>query len=371
MTASRPGRNREGETRAGVAHVETATVGAAGAEGRPPPCTGGFTTMLSSRGHRPAAALAALALAGALALTGCSAGADSKADGGPAAADRGAAAPREGAAAPGAPTAGPAAPGAAGAPGGQPPVAVRPHVIRTATLAVETERPQQALAAARTAAEGAGGYVGDESTERGKDGRLTSTLTLRVPGERFDAVIGSLEGGGKLLRRKVEALDVTEKVADVDSRVTSQRASVVRVREMMDRASALADVVMLEGELSRRQADLESLQAQQNALKDQTALGTIALSVVEPAARAERADAPGFSDALGSGWRVFTALVRYLVLAVAAVLPFALAAALVVVAHRLHRRLRPAKPRTGPAAPPVAAGRAAAGGAGAGPAEEG
>ncbi|KOU23634.1 hypothetical protein ADK52_17235 [Streptomyces sp. WM6372] len=312
-------------------------------------------TIRSSRGtavrHRGAAVLAGLSLAGALALTGCGAGGQDTA--GPASADKAAVRAPEGAAQgkPGA-AAPPAAAGNAGsdaAKNGQQPAAVRPNVIRTATLALETADAQKALAAARTAAEGAGGYVGNESTKRGEDGRMTSTLTLRVPGDRFDAVLGAMEGSGTLRSRKVEAQDVTEKVADVDSRVRSQQASVARVRDMMDRATALGDVVMLESELSKRQSDLESLLAQQTALKDQTSMGTITMEVSEPAPKAaeKKDEKPSFTDALRGGWDVFTTIVRYLALAVAAVAPFAVTAALVLLCLRAYRRLRPAKPKTG------------------------
>ncbi|MEU8772504.1 DUF4349 domain-containing protein [Streptomyces sp. NPDC048606] len=331
--------------------------------------------------RRSTAGLAALALAGVLAVTGCGA------DGATSASDKAAVAPRgeaagpaakpgagaaEGAAKPGAAEAAPpgAAPSAAAdAKAGQQPVAVRPHVIRTGSLSIETTEPQKVLAAARRAAEDAGGYVGNESTERGEGGRMGSTLTLRVPGERFDAVIAALEGGGKLLNRKVEAEDVTERVADVDSRVRSQQASVARVRDMMEKASGLSDVVMLESELSRRQADLESLLAQQAALKDRTAMGTITLSVSEPAPepqekKEEKEKEPGLGDALSGGWSVFATLVRYLLLALAAVAPFALTAVLVLLGLRTYRRLRPAAPgkgrgpvrvprQAGPAAPPA------------------
>ncbi|MET9959192.1 DUF4349 domain-containing protein [Streptomyces sp. NPDC006326] len=312
----------------------------------------------TAHGHGPhhlrgAAALAALCLAGALALTGCGAG-DGEAGPSPAKDSRAAAGPAQGkpgaeaAAGPGAGAAAPSAADAAGNP--QQPPAVRPHVIRTATLAIETADAPKALAAARTAAEGAGGYVGNESTRRGKDGLMTSTVTLRVPGERFDAVLGALEGSGRLLSRKVEAQDVTEKVADVDSRLRSQQASVARVRDMMEKASALADVVMLENELSKRQSDLESLLAQQTALKDRTSLGTITVEVTEPAAapRAEKDAPPSVSDALRGGWNVLATLLRYLVLALAAAAPFAVAAALAALAWRGLRRLRPARPETDP-----------------------
>ncbi|MFK0252107.1 DUF4349 domain-containing protein [Streptomyces sp. NPDC090445] len=290
-------------------------------------------------------------------LTGCGAGNDGSRA---ASADKAAVAPQAPAPAQGgkagagaaAPAPAPAPAPAEGAPGSpKAPAAVRPHVIRTANLGIETPDAQKVLAAARTAAEGAGGYVGNESTRRGEHGRITSTLTLRVPADRFDSVLSALEGSGKLLHRKVEAQDVTEKVADVDSRVKSQQASVARVREMMEKATALGDVVMLEGELSRRQSDLESLLAQQNALRDQTSMGTITVEVSEPAADKpgeEKKDAPpSVTGALKGGWNAFTTVLRYVVLAVAVVLPFAVTAALGVLAFRLYRRLRPPKPETG------------------------
>uniref|UniRef100_A0AAU2JYY0 DUF4349 domain-containing protein n=1 Tax=Streptomyces sp. NBC_00049 TaxID=2903617 RepID=A0AAU2JYY0_9ACTN len=308
--------------------------------------------------QRSAAALAALSLAGALALTGCGADASDMSSGekaavAPAPAQDGAA--PEGAKGAAAAQPGTAAPSAAPADkNGQQPVVVRPNVIRTATLGIETTDAQKVLAAARTAADGAGGYVGNESTRRDEDGRMTSTLTLRVPGEGYDAVLGAMEGSGKLLHRKVDAQDVTEKVADIGSRVASQQASVARVREMMGKASALSEVVMLESELSRRQSDLESLLAQQSALKDKTSMGTITLEVTEPAPKPvaeekKKEKEPTFLGALRGGWDVFTKIVRYLTVAVGALLPFLLTAAVGLLGFRLFRRFRPAPPKTGAA----------------------
>ncbi|MFZ3473597.1 DUF4349 domain-containing protein [Streptomyces sp. 4.24] len=300
-------------------------------------------------GRRTATALAALSLTGALALTGCSAaGNDAKSD--ESAAD--AAAPQQREAAGKGPAAASAATGAP-APSSdkdQPQAPARTQIIRTATLGVETADAQKAAAGARTAAEGAGGYVGNETTSRGHDGAMTSTVTLRVPAGRFDAVLAAMEGSGKLLERKVEAQDVTQKVADVDSRVTSQRASVGRVRELMEKASSLGEVVTLEAELSKRQADLESLLAQQTALKDQTSLGTITLTFSEPAKEAakepKKAD-PGFTDALAGGWKAFAAVVLYLLMALAAASPFLLAGAFLLLCFRRFRTWRPAKPKPG------------------------
>lgn len=155
------------------------------------------------------------------------------------------------------------------------------HVIRTASLSVEVADVTKAVATARRVTAGAEGRVENESTERIDDGHVASHLVLRVPQERYDTVLTELAGTGRLLGRKADAKDVTEQVVDVESRIATQRASVARVRALMQRAEKLADVVTLEGELSRRQSDLEALLAQQSSLKDRTSMATITLQLTE------------------------------------------------------------------------------------------
>ncbi|MFF0512005.1 DUF4349 domain-containing protein [Streptomyces sp. NPDC004250] len=295
---------------------------------------------------RPLPALAAVLLAGALALTGCSSG------GGDSGADSAAGAAKE--AAPPAADDRPGAAGgdASGAGATAPPKAVATHVIRTASLTVQVEDVPKALDEARTTVENAGGYVGDEDTSRDEDGRERTRLELRVPVDAYQDVLDGLEGAGKLLHRGAKAQDVTDQVVDVESRVKSQRASVARVRELMDRATKLSDVVTLEGELSSRQTELEALLAQQASLKDRTSLATITLSLAETPAEAAEDDDPGFTDALVGGWDAFVTMLRWLAVALGAVLPFAVVAALLALVWL--RVVRPRLPhRTAPAPAPA------------------
>ncbi|MEU4738704.1 DUF4349 domain-containing protein [Streptomyces fradiae] len=274
---------------------------------------------------RPRHALAAVLLGASLALAGCSG------PGGPApeaSADR-AAAPEAGSGARG-PQPGYGGAAASPAPGGAEgakPGAVRQHVIRTTELSVEVEDADEALARARRIAAEAGGHVADESTRRraGDGGGLTSRVTLRVPQAAYEGVVAELAelaGAGRLLSRRAEAKDVTEQVVDVESRIATQRASVARVRQLMDRAEQLSDVVALERELSSRQADLESLLAQQASLKDRTALATVTLELSEPAAKAAEDGEPGVLDALRGGWSALLTSLTWLVLVLAALAPW-------------------------------------------------
>ncbi|MFI8093702.1 DUF4349 domain-containing protein [Streptomyces sp. NPDC086080] len=313
--------------------------------------------MRIRRSVRPAHALAGVLLATALAISGCSgassdtasAGGDQKADlaqGQEAARDEGA---------------GQGAPGASADKAGTatPPRTTVNHIIRTASLTVRVKDVPEALDEARATAENAGGYVGDETTRRDAEGHEQTRLVLRVPVAEYADVLADLEGAGKLLERRAKAEDVTDQVVDVDSRITTQRASVARIRELMDRATRLSDVVTLEGELSTRQADLESLLAQQASLKDRTSLATITLSLSEaPVAEdGKDDDDPGFVDALAGGWDAFLTVLRWLTVAVGAVLPFAAMAALLAllwlkaVRPLLSRRPRNAAPAPAPGQP--------------------
>ncbi|CAM5517354.1 Lipoprotein OS=Streptomyces fumanus OX=67302 GN=GCM10018772_39580 PE=4 SV=1 [Streptomyces fumanus] len=248
----------------------------------------------SARSARPVSALAGLLLAAALALTGCSAADDSGADG----ADKAAGARADSQADSGAGSGAGYEEGKGGAAddgkASAPPKLTPDHVIHTASLTVEVENVPKALARARAATESAGGYVGEESTARDEEGAEYTEVVLRVPVDAYDKVLAGLEGTGRLVERNAEARDVTDQVVDVDSRVKTQRASVARIRELMDRATKLSDVVTLEGELSSRQAELESLLARQASLKDRTDLATITLSLSErPAGRDDGSDDPG------------------------------------------------------------------------------
>ncbi len=306
-------------------------------------------------------ALTVALLAGTLALTGCGAGGDDdgKASGGDAArAERGDGAGEfagDGrAAAPGAKEA-----GAKGAGAKKPSGRLRaegPHIIRTASLAVRVRDVSKALERARAVAQEADGLVGDETTDRDRHGRERSRVVLRVPQERYAQVLSDLAGTGRLLSRTAKAEDVTEEVVDVESRVRTQRASVARVRELMDKATKISDIVSLEGELSTRQADLEALLARQASLKDRTALATVTLTLTEaPAGRggADDDDGPTVVDALAGGWGAFVTMLRWAAVALGAALPFAAGVALLGAAWLRWGRGRTVRPSRTPRAPEV------------------
>ena len=191
-----------------------------------------------------------------------------------------------------------------------------------------------------------GGVVADESSTRaqGRRGLGDAHLTVRVPPQDFGGTLDRVGALGRELERTRSARDVTTELADVDSRVRTQERSVARVRTLLGRADTIGEVVQIESELARREADLESLQAQLAALQDVTDLSTIEVLLV---ARDETRPAPAQDDDLGfvaglrGGWDAFGGIVLVVLTVLGALLPFLVVAALLgLPTYALLRRNR-------------------------------
>lgn len=289
--------------------------------------------------------VAGLTLAGI--ATGCSSGSGNSAssgvaDGGKVAAP--AAAPEQfngGAAAPGdkvAPTTAPQLPA----------TEVQRSIIYQGTMTVRVSDVDAAALRATAMATGSGGYVGGD--QRSIDAQASvATLTLRVPAAQFNTTLAALSGLGKEQDRQVSTQDVTEKVVDVQSRIKTQQASVDRIRALLAQATSVAQIVSIEGELTQREADLESLEAQMRSLTDLTSLSTITVTLLGPEAKLTAKPAEhhkGFVAGLKSGWHTFVDSVTVLFQVIGALLPFLIAigipAWIIIALIRRRRRHRPA-----------------------------
>jgi hypothetical protein len=211
---------------------------------------------------------------------------------------------------------------------------VGPKLTKSASLSLQVKNIDAAAARVRTIASGLQAQVLNEQIGTGTPGGpvpLTSqsdsttgfgTLTLSVPAEKLDTALDQLARiGSKVLQRNLSTQDVTAQYIDTASRLKTMRASVDRVRALMVQAKDLGQVVALESELSRREADLESLESQLAALTNSVERSTVNVSlstpVNEPVAQA------GFVAGLRSGWDAFTSSARGLFTAFGAVVPFA------------------------------------------------
>lgn len=209
------------------------------------------------------------------------------------------------------------------------------QVIRTGDIEVVVEDLDAAADDVRRLAGEAGGFVADEQVRAGSS---EVNLTVRVPAGDFDDVRTGIAEVGKVIEQNVQAEDVTSEVVDLESRIGSLRASVARLQGLLGEAGDVAQLAAVEGELARRETELESLLGQQRILTDQVDLATLTVHLSEEETPAPDEDAAGFFDGFRRGWVVAVDGGRFALAAAGFLLPVAIPAALVAVAVLTARR---------------------------------
>ncbi len=204
---------------------------------------------------------------------------------------------------------------------------------------------QRTVASIMASASTLGGGVATSDVNYGEPGEFGSdgfaVLVVKVPPESVDRFLDSLDDTADVQSINQSAQDVTEQLVNLDVRIRNARQSVDNVREFMERTENLDELVRLEAELTRRQTDLEQLEAQQRNLADRVALSTVTIEVLPSTSIAESAvgDDETIGDAFRSGWDTFTAVVFGLGFVIATMLPFIISGLiLAVVAWLVVRR---------------------------------
>jgi hypothetical protein len=218
-------------------------------------------------------------------------------------------------------------------------------VIYTATLVVRTSSVPKATEQASAIAEKAGGFVFAANTTVDDD----TTMTIRVPSVAFDATMDKLAGLGRELQRDIKAQDVTADVVDVEGRLKTAQTSADRLRTLLSQSTSAPDILAVEAELAKREAEIESQQGRLRVLNDQVALATVRLRLTKRNAIEVSKDLPGFLGGLRAGVVAVVNVAQGLLVVLGFLLPFGpFIAAAIWLLRRYRRRHRRRGPSTAP-----------------------
>src|SRR5262249_27401114 len=109
--------------------------------------------------------------------------------------------------------------------------------------------------------------------------------------------------------------------------------SVDSVRRLLAQAKDLNQILLLEKELTTRQATLDSLVGKKRRLDEQVALSTVTVSLLGPEIPyvARKTEEPSFLGGLRSGWDSFLVILKVVAAVLGFLIPFLIVAALVGV----------------------------------------
>ncbi len=172
-------------------------------------------------------------------------------------------------------------------------------ITYTATVTVAVTDVADATARATQAIQALGGIIFGQQTTGNPP---QSTLVFKVLPEDFQTALQRLGDLGELRDQQISADDVTDRVVDLKSRISTAEASVERLRELLVEAADINNVVALENQLLERETQLETLRGQLRTIQDQVSLATIFLTITEaasqPGIRVDVTAYPGHDEGL-------------------------------------------------------------------------
>lgn len=164
------------------------------------------------------------------------------------------------------------------------------------------------------------GRIDSRSEQAGN--RTTTDLTIRVPADDYEALIDELRTIGTVEYVSTDVEDVTMETVDLEARIASLEASVDSLRGMLAQATSVTDMLEVESTLSEREAELQSLRAQQTALADQVAMSTLHLTISnDELVNPTPDDEGGFLGGLQAGWNTLVGFFNGLITVIGFLLP--------------------------------------------------
>lgn len=212
-----------------------------------------------------------------------------------------------------------------------------PLLIVTGDATVVVSDPAEAAEGFQEVVKDLGGTV-DSTWESNTDYDRSSSVTVRVPSDKFEELTAHLPEFGEVEFQNTSSVDVGQQYVDLDARVSALEDSLKRLQALADQAETTEELLQAEDMLTSRQADLDSLRQQLQWLDDQVAMSTLSVTFTTEVVRSE----DGFS--WEHAWELFVQSVTAFAYLVLVALPWALFAAAIVLLIRWllsKRRNRP------------------------------
>lgn len=156
-------------------------------------------------------------------------------------------------------------------------------LIKEVSLEVETEEYSVLSQALTEQITKLGGYVqsfytaGNENSGDSRYGQIQA----RIPKERLDEFIKTVEGASNVTYRQETVTDVTLQYVDLESRKNALLTEQQRLLELMEQAETVEDLISIESRLSEVRYQLESMESQLRTFDNQIDYSTVYINITE------------------------------------------------------------------------------------------
>lgn len=155
------------------------------------------------------------------------------------------------------------------------------YIIRNAQLTLVIEDIEDAAREIQSMVNQYGGYVASLEFYDLTQERRAGQISMRVPEDKYDDALQRLDELGKTKNKMEYTDDVTLHYIDLEARIKNLEAQEIRLRELLERAESIEDILKIESELGRIRGNLESMIAEFTHLKDRVNYSSVNIRLEE------------------------------------------------------------------------------------------
>ena len=152
-------------------------------------------------------------------------------------------------------------------------------LVRSADLSIRTNAFDDALTHVQDQLSVMGGYI-ENLYQYGETTRHIS-LNMRVPSEKLDEFLLSLEGTGKVTNRSESTVDMTTEYTDNEARLKTLYEKRDRLNELMKQAENVSDLIEIESAIADTQYQIDSFETSQRSIDRQVDMSAVNLTLME------------------------------------------------------------------------------------------
>ncbi|MBP5403134.1 MAG: DUF4349 domain-containing protein [Treponema sp.] len=156
-------------------------------------------------------------------------------------------------------------------------IAEERKLVRNGSLTIQVSDLKSISSTINVLVENYGGYI-SSSTDYSNE----SNYVIRIPSDRFDEVMNSLDKVGKILSRSVSAKDVTDQFYDLQTRLETKKILRDKYNQYLLKAQNVKDMLEIERQLNDVIYDIESIEGSLKLLNNQIDYSTITITFRTP-----------------------------------------------------------------------------------------
>ena len=159
---------------------------------------------------------------------------------------------------------------------------VQRMIVKNASLNIQVDDPESTLNQVDQLVASQQGVITTQ-TVRTQDQKTFVNLTIQVSPDQFESMLAKLRDlrahGTAVLNDAVSSQDVTDQYIDLDAQYRNLQATRDAYQKLLDKATAVSDVITLTREVANIQTQMDQIRGRQNLLQKQSSVSTITLAL--------------------------------------------------------------------------------------------